>query len=319
MDQIVRHGQIPPHLAGLRVDQAAAELFDEFSRAVLSGWIREGNLTLDGRTVKPKTRVSGGEALAIDARIDDSANWHEPQKVAFEVVFEDGEILVINKPAGVVVHPGAGNPDHTLVNGLLAHRPGLSSLPRAGIVHRLDKDTSGLMVVVATVAAHKKLVSALAAHRVRRRYVALVEGRLISGRDIDEPIGRHPQHRTRQAVVEGGRPARTQMRIIDRYRLHTQVAAELETGRTHQIRVHMAHIGHPLIGDRQYGARGRPPAGAEEVLRRALSEFPRQALHAQQLEFDHPGSGEPVSFTAPMPADLLQLIDQLTIDRQRLA
>jgi len=312
--RIERQARVPAELAGERVDRAAAALFPDFSRAVLSGWLRSGELTVDGRSLPPKTRLLGGEALTLRAALAPREDWQTPQPVPFDVCFEDDDLLVLDKPAGVVVHPGAGNRDRTLVNGLLAYRPQLAELPRAGIVHRLDKDTSGLLLVAGSLSAHHRLVQALQARRIGRRYLALVEGCLSGGLDVDRPIGRDPRLRTRQQVREDGKPALTRVRVRERFRAHTLVEATLATGRTHQIRVHLASLGLPLVGDRRYGARGRlPPAPADELVS-AIRGFRRQALHAWQLELAHPVSGEPLCFEAPLPGDLQALLDVLAQD-----
>ena len=314
MSEVNRQTTVPLELAGERVDKAAATLFDEFSRAALSGWIQAGDLTVDGARVKPKIRLLGGETLTLNARLEVKEDWNAAEAVPFDVVYEDADLLVISKPAGVVVHPGAGNPRGTLVNGLLHYRRSLELVPRAGIVHRLDKDTSGLLLIAADLRAHKRLVDALQARRIKRIYAALVEGVMVGGQDIDRPIGRDPVRRTLQRVREDGRPALTRVRVIDRYRSHSLVRAELETGRTHQIRVHLSSIGHPLLGDSRYGARGRLPASADAQTVDLLQGFKRQALHAQRLDFEHPGSGEAMSFETPVPADMQALIDALRAD-----
>jgi 23S rRNA pseudouridine1911/1915/1917 synthase len=301
--------------AGLRIDKVAALLLPEFSRTQLAQWVRDGSLTLDGAQVPAKHRVFGGETLRLDAAPPAGARWDAPQSVPFAVVYEDDHLLVIDKPAGVVVHPGAGNPDGTLVNGLLAWRPGQSALPRAGIVHRLDKDTSGLLVVAATATALRSLTAALQRHAVTRRYTAVVEGVLTGGRAIDAPIGRDPRNRLRQRVAADGRPAQTRIHVDARYRAHTRVTAELATGRTHQIRVHLASIGYPLVGDRRYGARGRLPSRPSESLLQAVRGFTRQALHASELAFAHPVTAEALHFMAPLPPDLVQLVACLEQDR----
>jgi len=306
---------VPPEFAGERADKVAAILFDEFSRALLTRWMSEGALTVDGLVVKPKTKLIGGERLALDAQAGPVEDWASAQPIEFSVLYEDEDLLVIDKPAGLVVHPGAGNPDGTLVNGLLAHRPALAGLPRAGIVHRLDKETSGLLVVAASLQAHTQLVRDLQARAIERRYLAVSEGRMVAGRDIDAPIGRDPRSRVRQAVREDGKPALTRVRVQERYRVHTLIEAQLATGRTHQIRVHLASIGYPLVGDRRYGARGRLPPGADADLIECLRTFPRQALHAWVLGLNHPASGEPLEFTAPIPGDLTQLIEVLRADQ----
>lgn len=306
---------MPPEFAGERADKVAAILFDEFSRALLTRWMSEGALTVDGLVVKPKTKLIGGERLALDAQAGPVEDWASAQPIEFSVLYEDEDLLVIDKPAGLVVHPGAGNPDGTLVNGLLAHRPALAGLPRAGIVHRLDKETSGLLVVAASLQAHTQLVRDLQARAIERRYLAVSEGRMVAGRDIDAPIGRDPRSRVRQAVREDGKPALTRVRVQERFRVHTLIEAQLATGRTHQIRVHLASIGYPLVGDRRYGARGRLPPGADADLIECLRTFPRQALHAWVLGLNHPASGEPLEFTAPIPGDLTQLIEVLRADQ----
>jgi len=313
--RVAETARVPRELAGRRLDQAAAELFDDYSRAVLKGWIEAGALTVDGEPAKPKLRLTGGEVLTLDAELDVREDWDSAQEVRFELVFEDEYLLVINKPPGVVVHPGAGNPDRTLVNGLIRHRASLALLPRAGIVHRLDKDTSGLMLVAATLPARKRLVEALAARRVSRRYLAIAEGLLAGARDVDLPIGRHPRQRTRQAVREDGREALTHLEVVERFRAHTLIEATLATGRTHQIRVHLSAIGHPLLGDHRYGARGRLPAGATPALVEAVRSFPRQALHAFALGFDHPISGQRLDFEAAMPDDMQAVRRVLAADR----
>ncbi|MGE0625795.1 MAG: 23S rRNA pseudouridine(1911/1915/1917) synthase RluD [Pseudomonadales bacterium] len=314
IEKLRRAVPVPPELAGERVDKAAAVLFDDFSRAELRRWIDEGALTVDGVAVKAKQRLIGGETLALDAALTPREDWASAQTVAFEIVYEDDDLLIVDKPAGLVVHPGAGNPDGTLVNGLIAHRPELASQPRAGIIHRLDKDTSGLLVVAASSRARTRLVRDLQQRLIQRLYVAVTEGRMVGGRDIEAPIGRDPRTRTRQRVREDGRPALTRVRVMERYRVHTLIEAELATGRTHQIRVHLASIGFPLVGDRRYGARGRVPPGAARPLVRLLQQFPRQALHAWQLGLTHPGTGESMHFDSPLPDDLVELIEALRAD-----
>ena len=306
--------QVPVELAGGRLDQTAATVFDQYSRVLLKNWIETGELLVDGLRVKPRHRLRGGETLTLSATLQPREDWRSAQPVAFEIIYEDQDLLVVNKPAGLVVHPGAGNPDGTLVNGLLHYRPELEVLPRAGIVHRLDKDTSGLLLVAANLPAQGRLTAALAARTVSRCYQALAEGVLVAGRDIDLPIGRHPQQRTRQAVRDDGREALTRVRILERLRAHSYIEARLATGRTHQIRVHMAAIGYPLVGDRRYGARGRVPSGATAETMAAISEFRRQALHAWQLGFEHPVSGEWLEFSTPAPDDMRQLLELLRTD-----
>jgi 23S rRNA pseudouridine1911/1915/1917 synthase len=306
---------VPPELAGERADKVAAILLDEFSRALLTRWMSEGMLTVDGAMVKPKTRLVGGERLELDAQAEPVENWASAQPVDFTVLYEDEDLLVIDKPAGLVVHPGAGNPDGTLVNGLLEHRPALGPLPRAGIIHRLDKDTSGLLVVAASLQSHTRLVRDLQERAVERRYLAVSEGRMVAGRDIDTPIGRDPKSRLRQSVREDGKPALTRVRVHERFRKHTLIEAQLATGRTHQIRVHLSSIGYPLVGDRRYGARGVLPPGAAAELIECLRNFPRQALHAWVLGLNHPVSGERLEFSAPIPDDLIHLIELLRADQ----
>ncbi|MEM7078158.1 MAG: 23S rRNA pseudouridine(1911/1915/1917) synthase RluD [Pseudomonadota bacterium] len=302
---------VPLGLAGERLDKVAAHLFTDYSRATLSEWITSGCLRVDGAVHKPRRRMLGGEALHLHTTIVPRERWQAPQAVDFAVLHEDEHLLVIDKPAGVVVHPGAGNPDGTLVNGLLAYREDLALLPRAGIVHRLDKDTSGVMVVAAQPAVHQRLVEMIAAREVQRVYCAVAEGRMVAGRNVDAPIGRHPQVRTRQAVREDGKPAYTEFRVLERYERHTLLEAVLGSGRTHQIRVHAQSIGHPLLGDRLYGARGLQPSGAGQAARSVLQGFKRQALHAWQLAFEHPVSGADLHLVADLPADLQTLIETL--------
>ncbi|MDR5891046.1 MULTISPECIES: 23S rRNA pseudouridine(1911/1915/1917) synthase RluD [Halomonas] len=307
--------RVPEHMAGLRLDQAAADLFSDFSRERLKAWIKEGALTLDGRPAKPRDKVYGGEAVALTATVEDDARF-EPEDIPLDVVYEDDEVLVINKPPGLVVHPAAGNPDGTLLNGLLHHCPALAAVPRAGIVHRLDKDTSGLMVVAKTLGAQTALVEQLQARTVSREYDAVSVGVMTSGGKVDAAIGRHPKDRKRQAVTASGKPAVTHYRVVERFRAHTHVRCKLETGRTHQIRVHLAHLHYPLIGDPVYGGRLKLPAGAGETLKEVLREFPRQALHARKLAFVHPTSGETLTFRAALPDDMLMLLDFLREDRE---
>ncbi|WP_251979149.1 23S rRNA pseudouridine(1911/1915/1917) synthase RluD [Salinicola avicenniae] len=314
-DILKRDERIPEHLVGRRLDQAAAEVFPEFSRERLKSWIQQGELTIDGRQGRPKDKVLGGEQLVLDTQLQEETRW-EPQAIPLTVVYEDDAVLVIDKPAGLVVHPAAGNPDGTLLNALLYHYPGLAAIPRAGIVHRLDKDTTGLMMVARTLEAQTALVEQLQARSVSREYDAIVVGTMTAGGKVDAPIGRHPRERQRQAVTDGGKPAVTHYRVKERFRGHTHVRCRLETGRTHQIRVHMAHVRHPLVGDPVYGGRLKLPAGAGEALKTLLREFPRQALHAHKLCFTHPVSGAPVECQAPLPDDLYLLLDALREDQE---
>jgi len=304
--------QVPAECAGQRFDQIAADLFDDYSRARLQSWIKGGQLTVDGRTAKPKDKLYGGEQLQLRAELEPQGDW-VAQPMDLDIVYEDDSLLVINKPAGLVVHPAAGNPDGTLLNGLLAHCAGQANIPRAGIVHRLDKDTSGLMVVAKTLQAQVDLVDQLKARTVSRQYDAIVHGTLSGGGTVDAPMGRHRQHRLKMAVLVnagdgGGKEAITHYRLQERFPGHTLVRCQLETGRTHQIRVHMAYIRHPLVGDPLYGGRSKLPAGASAELIQTLQQFPRQALHAAELALIHPESGEPMHWSAPMPEDMLQLL-----------
>lgn len=305
--------RVPDAMAGLRLDQAAAELFADHSRERLKAWIKSGELTVDGNSARPKDKVYGGEQLQLAAEVEDDTRF-EPQEIPLDVVHEDDEVLVIDKPAGLVVHPAAGNPDGTLLNALLHRCPSLAGVPRAGIVHRLDKDTTGLMVVAKTLAAQTALVEQLQARTVSREYDAVCVGAMTAGGTLEAPIGRHPKDRKRQAVTASGKPAVTHYRVVERFRAHTHVRCRLETGRTHQIRVHLAHLRYPLVGDPVYGGRLKLPPGAAEPLKEILREFPRQALHARRLAFVHPGSGERVTFRSPLPDDMLMLIDYLRED-----
>ena len=304
---------VPPEAAGQRLDQALAALLPDYSRSRLKGWIESGEILIDGATRRPRDKVSGGEAVQVRAELPQETRA-EPQALALELVHEDRDVLVVNKPAGLVVHPGAGNPDRTLQNALLALDPGLAALPRAGIVHRLDKDTSGLLIVARTLPAHTALVRMLGERDIHREYEAICRGVMTAGGTVDAPIDRHPLERVKMAVREGGRESVTHYRVIKRFRAHTHVRVQLETGRTHQIRVHLAHAGYPIVGDRVYGGRLTLPKGASEALRTALREFPRQALHAARLQLDHPVTGRPLECLAPLPDDMRQLLAVLAAD-----
>ncbi len=309
--------RIPDAMAGLRLDQAATELFADYSRERLKAWIKAGDLTLDGSPARPRDKVYGGEWLRLATEIEEDTRF-APEDIPLAVVFEDDEVLVIDKPAGLVVHPAAGNPDGTLLNALLHHSPRLAGVPRAGIVHRLDKDTTGLMVVAKTLTAQAALVAQLQARTVSREYDAVCVGVMTSGGKVDAPIGRHPKDRKRQAVTASGKPAVTHYRVVERFRAHTHVRCRLETGRTHQIRVHLAHLRYPLVGDPVYGGRLKLPPGAAEPLKEILREFPRQTLHARRLAFVHPESGEKVTFRSRLPDDILMLLDYLRHDHETM-
>ncbi|GAB6067128.1 23S rRNA pseudouridine(1911/1915/1917) synthase RluD [Methylothermus subterraneus] len=303
---------VPLELAGQRLDQALACLFPDYSRSRLKQWIEAGRVSVDGQVRRPRDLLKGGERIKLQPAASKQESC-QPQDIPLNLVFEDEHLIVIDKPAGLVVHPAAGHADGTLVNALLHHAPELAALPRAGIVHRLDKDTSGLLVVAKTLTAHKSLVEQLQARRVKREYLALVQGRLIAGGTIDAPIGRHPTDRKRFAVVEGGKEAITHYRVAAPFPHHTLLQVTLETGRTHQIRVHLAYLGFPLVGDPQYGRLRLPPGASAETVA-ALRGFKRQALHAAQLGLCHPESGQEMRWQSPLPEDLRQLLQTLQAD-----
>jgi 23S rRNA pseudouridine1911/1915/1917 synthase len=302
--------EITDDLAGLRIDKAMSSLFPDYSRSRLQEWIRSGAATVDGVTVPTKHKVLGGEHIALRAEAETSTDL-QAQDIPIHVVFEDDAVLILDKPAGLVVHPAAGHHDGTLQNALLNHCPALAAIPRCGIVHRIDKDTSGLLMVAKTLESHKQLVDQLQSRSVHREYLALVHGAMTGGGTIDEPIGRHSSDRKRFAVRHGGKPAITHYRIAERFDAHTLVAVKLETGRTHQIRVHMSHIHYPLVGDPVYGGRPRIPAGASQTLLETLRHFRRQALHAASLGILHPTTGIHMEWESPIPDDFTALLDAL--------
>jgi 23S rRNA pseudouridine1911/1915/1917 synthase len=312
-EAVHRQLTIPFEHAGQRLDQVLAELLEGYSRTRIKEWIDAGQVRVNGAQLRPKDKVLGGESVEIDATLPDQVSV-EPEQIGLNVVHQDKHVLVINKPAGLVVHPGAGNAAGTLQNALLHFDAKLSQVPRAGIVHRLDKDTSGLMVVARTVEAHTALVRAIEAREVEREYEAVCVGVMTGGGTVDAPIGRHPVDRLKMAVREDGREAVTHYRVVTRFRGHTHVRLKLESGRTHQIRVHMMHIHYPLVGDKVYGGRMLLPKGASPELIEALRGFKRQALHAARLVFEHPVSGKPIENEAALPDDMQALLGVLAAD-----
>ena len=313
-DPIKLEAKVPSERAGSRLDQVAAELFSDFSRSRLQQWIKEGDLLVDGQLSRSKDKLLGGEVLTVNVDLEPEGEW-EPEPLELDITYEDEHLLVINKPDRLVVHPAAGNYTGTLLNGLIHHVPDNENLPRAGIVHRLDKDTTGLMVVAKSLAAHHSLVQQLQERTVSREYQAVVQGVMTGGGTVDKPMGRHPQARTKMAVVAfGGKDAITHYRIIKRFANHTHIRVKLETGRTHQIRVHMSHIGYPLVGDAVYGGRLRLPKGATPELHDTLRHFKRQALHAAKLGLIHPETGEYMEWQVPPPADFEALLAALEAD-----
>ena len=307
--------RVDPTLAGQRLDQALASLFDGFSRSRLQQWIREGRVLVDGKVLRARDRVCGGERVELEAVLEPRGEA-QPEDIPLHIVYRDEALLVVDKPASLVVHPAAGNWEGTLQNALLHADPSLAVLPRSGIVHRLDKDTSGLLVVARTLGAHRHLVAALAAREVKREYRAIVVGVPTAGGTVEAPIGRHPTARTRMAVVQDGRPATTHYRVLERFRAHALLQVNLETGRTHQIRVHLAHIRHPIVGDPVYAGRLRLPSGATPLLVEALRGFSRQALHAHRLALAHPVTGQWMEWEAPLPPDMQALLEALRTDAE---
>lgn len=314
MTKIVHIARVPEELAGRRLDQVMAELFPGYSRARLQRWVKTGQVRVDAALrLRPRDRVHGGETVEIAAESSPEVPL-QAQPIPLRVVFEDSALLIVDKPPGLVAHPAAGNPDGTLQNALLHHLPELATVPRAGLVHRLDKDTSGLLAVARTLESHNDLVRQLQTRAMGREYLALVRGRVTAGGRIAEPVGRHPVDRKRMAVVPNGRFAVSHYRIERRYRSHTLLRVRLETGRTHQIRVHMAHLRHPIVGDPVYGGRSRLPKEAGSAVIDALQGFRRQALHAARLTLHHPQSGVLMSWEAPLPDDLRELLEYLEAD-----
>ena len=311
MGEVIKQSvTVPDDQGGRRFDQIAAACFPEFSRARLQDWIRDGFLVVDGETRKPKEKLYGGEQLSLSVEVQPEGQW-EPENIPLDVVYEDNDIIVINKPAGLVVHPAAGNYTGTLLNALLHHYPDNATLPRAGIVHRLDKDTTGLMVVARSLAAHTDLVAQLQDRTVHREYEAVVRGVMTGGGVVDAPIGRHPQNRLKMAVVRGGKPSVTHYRVVKRYKAHTHIRLNLQTGRTHQIRVHMSHQHFPLVGDDLYGGGLKLPKSCPAELEKVLRAFRRQALHARQLGLIHPVTGEYMEWEVPLTDDFQMLLDSL--------
>ena len=314
-DKITMTAVVPESLDGGRLDQIAANLFSEYSRGRLQTWIKEGCLLVNSRQLRSKDKLTAGDVLILITELPAPEEGHwQAEPVQLDIVFEDDDILVLNKPAGTVVHPAAGNRSGTLMNGLLHYCPALQNLPRAGIVHRLDKDTTGLMVVAKTLQAHHRLVRQLQKREVSRKYESVVLGVLTAGGTVDEPLGRHPVMRKKRAVIQSGKESVTHYRVISRFRAHTHIQCQLETGRTHQIRVHMTHIRHPLVGDPVYGGRLNIPGGCSPQLAAILREFKRQALHAARLGFIHPITGDEVSWEVPLPEDMLNLLAILKAD-----
>ncbi|NOR42009.1 MAG: 23S rRNA pseudouridine(1911/1915/1917) synthase RluD [Gammaproteobacteria bacterium] len=302
--------------AGKRLDVVMAELFPDYSRSRLKIWIEQGQVLVNGEKAKPKTKMSGDEELQLTVQTIESETSCVAEDIPLNIVHQDESIIVVNKPVGMVVHPAAGHYSGTLQNALLYFDESLAAIPRAGIVHRIDKDTSGLMVVARNLSAHKYLVHQIQKHEVVREYQAVIHGVLTSGGTVDQPIGRHPRDRIKMAVRENGREAVTHYRLLERFREHSHIKVQLETGRTHQIRVHMSHMRHPIVGDPVYAGRQRVPAGAQADLLAFLQSFKRQALHAWRLSFVHPENGDDVLYEAPLPEDMLQLIGLLQADVQ---
>ena len=301
---------IPDRMTGDRLDVALSEMLPDYSRSKITAWIKSGDALINNKAFKPKDKVNGSQVVMLSLYKKQSNDW-SAENIALNIVFEDEDIIIINKPFGLVTHPGAGNWNGTLANALLYYDPKLSKLDRAGIVHRLDKNTSGLMVIARNEKSQKYLVEQLQSHSVVREYSAIVYGQMISGGSVNDPIGRDPKDRIKQAVSSNGKDATTHYRVIDRFKSHTHVKAALETGRTHQIRVHLSHIGYPLLGDPMYGGRVRFPKKASEILKESLLGFKRQALHSKKLTLNHPSTGEPMSWKAPLPDDMLKLLNIL--------
>jgi len=307
---------IPDAMSGKRLDQALAELLPEHSRARLQGWIRDDYVQIDKKSMRPRDKVHGGEQVEIRAEIESQISA-APEDIPLEIVFEDEHLIIINKPAGLIVHPGAGNPQHTLMNALLHHDQQLEQVARAGIVHRLDKDTTGLLVVARTPQSHTYLANQLQTRKIHREYVTIVSGIMTAGGTINQPIGRHRTHRTKMAVVKNGRPSTTHYRIIKKYKHHTQLQVNLETGRTHQIRVHLTWLHYPIIGDPVYGGKKQLVKGMDPNLANYITDFPRQALHARAIQLHHPLSKEMMTWQAPIPEDMAELINTLETDAKR--
>lgn len=314
MPQITLSAEVQPEQMGQRLDQTLAELFPEYSRSRLKTWIEADLVKLNDRITNIlREKVFGGERIEIIVEVEDETRF-EAENIPLNIVYEDDDIIVINKPKDLVVHPGAGNPNGTVLNALLYHYPPISEVPRAGIVHRLDKDTTGLMVVAKTIPAQTKLVRDLQKRKITREYEAVASGIMTKGGTVDQPMARHATKRTLMAVHPMGKPAVTHYRIMENYRNYTRLRLRLETGRTHQIRVHMAHIAHPLLGDQTYGGRPRPPKNASEDFMEVLRNFKRQALHAVMLRLAHPITGEIMEWYAPLPDDFVELLNALKAD-----
>ncbi len=305
---------IPLEYASQRLDAVLVKMFPDYSRSRLQQWVKAGQVLLEGQLPRCRDKVIGGEQLELHIEPEACDQGVIAQDMSLDIIYEDEDILVINKPVGLVVHPAAGHADGTLQNGLLYHDESLHEVPRSGIVHRLDKDTSGLLVVARNLKAHKLLVEQLQARSVHREYQAIVFGVLTAGRTIDMPIGRHGRDRKKMAVKQEGKQAITHFRVLDRYRGHSRIKVNLETGRTHQIRVHMAYVKHPLVGDQTYGGRLQIPPGSGDELKEMLRSFNHQALHARKLGFIHPSTGKPVEWKAPLPDDMKQLMAVLEAD-----
>jgi len=301
---------IPERMTGDRLDVALSEMLPDYSRSKITSWIKSGDALINNKAFKPKDKVNGSQMVSLSLNKKQNNDW-SAENIAINIIFEDEDIIIINKPFGLVTHPGAGNWNGTLANALLYYDPKLSKLDRAGIVHRLDKNTSGLMVIARNEKSQKYLVEQLQSHSVVREYSAIVYGHMISGGSINDPIGRDPKDRIKQAVSSNGKDATTHYRVIDRFKSHTHVKVILETGRTHQIRVHLSHIGYPLLGDPMYGGRVRFPKKASEILKESLLGFKRQALHSKKLTLNHPSTGKLMSWKAPLPDDMVELLDIL--------